>query len=138
MEQARIYQAKLKQLVNAVTGFRKLVDTDISGFNEVIKDGIKNGQIQKFEYRAELLWKTMKIYLKTYHEIDAVSPREVITEYHAIKKIDEVTSEAIFEMIKDRNSLSHMYKENYYNEAIVKLPEYLNVMIKVIDTLSVN
>lgn len=33
---------------------------DISNLDEVIRDGVKNEQIQKFEYCAELMRKSMK------------------------------------------------------------------------------
>src|SRR5438477_12129385 len=104
MEQTRRYQFKLKSLVKAVTGFKNLMEVDISGFNEILQDGIQNGQIQKFEYSTELLWKTIREYLLTFHQIESVSPKSAISEFLNTKNIDEPMYELLINMIKDRNT----------------------------------
>jgi len=42
---------------------------------------LKNGQVQKFEFTTELLWKMLKAFLLEWHGIDAASPKEVIRRY---------------------------------------------------------
>jgi nucleotidyltransferase substrate binding protein (TIGR01987 family) len=136
MEQTRRYQLKLTQLIKAVSGFKSLLEVDTTGFNETLKDGIKNGQIQKFEYSTELLWKTIREYLLAFHGIETVSPKSAISGFLSTKNIDEPAYEILINMIKDRNTLSHIYKEEDYSIIYTRLPEYLNSMIKVTDILA--
>ena len=56
MESSTTFENKLKVLEKALVGFSKLIQLPLGGLNEVHLDGIKNGQIQKFEYTIELLW----------------------------------------------------------------------------------
>ncbi len=127
--------SKLNQLIKAVTGFKKSLDLDVTGLNEVYKDTIKNGNIQKFEICVEILWKTIKKYLEIFYKIDAFSPMQIVKEFYGVKGIDEKIYEELIDMIKDRNLLSHVYNESEFEEVFKKLPEYLKTMINVIDIL---
>jgi hypothetical protein len=44
----------------ALKGFADLLAFDSDGMPEIARDGIENGRIQKFEYRAELFWKYVR------------------------------------------------------------------------------
>lgn len=81
MEQARSYKIKLKKLSKAVSGLRHVIEVDISGYSNVIKDAIKNGRVQKFEYCVELLWKAIKIFLFLNEKVNVKSPKQTIKEF---------------------------------------------------------
>jgi hypothetical protein len=81
MEQAKAYKYKLSRLIKAVAGFRKVVEIDVSKFNLLIKDAIKNARIQKFEYCTELLWKTIKTFLYLNDKVDVKTPAQTMKAF---------------------------------------------------------
>ncbi|MCK5456482.1 MAG: HI0074 family nucleotidyltransferase substrate-binding subunit [Melioribacteraceae bacterium] len=136
MEEKEKYKLKLKTLNNAIKGFSSLMEKDITLFDEVISDGLMNGRIQKFEYCSELLWKTAKKFLWIYDGIDAKSPKSTMKELFLANYIAEEEYEVLFEMINDRNRLSHIYKEGYFLEIHKKLINYLIIMKKLKNVIS--
>ena len=131
MEQKQIFQKKLQLYRKALSAFAEILQIDYSDFNEVVKDAIKNGQIQKFEYCTELTWKTIKRYLYIHHAIDAKSPRQSIKELYLVENQDEKEYELLMNMLDDRNRLSHEYSEDFFERIVEKLPAYLKVMKEV-------
>ena len=59
----------------------------LDGLNEVQFDGIKNGQIHKFEYTVELLWKTSGVFLAEIHGLPVRGPRDTFREMLAMNLI---------------------------------------------------
>lgn len=71
------FLVKLKTFRNAVDGFHDLLQVDLNKIREpILKDGVRNGQIQKFEYCTELTWKILKKFLYEFDGIDAKSPKD--------------------------------------------------------------
>ncbi len=131
MEQRERFQLRLNTLSKAISGYETALNIDISDFNSEVADAIKNGRIQKFEFSVELIWKTIKEYLSAVHGIEAKSPKQSIKEFYLIDVITEDEYELLLEMLDDRNKLSHIYKEEFFNEINSKLPGYLSIMKKV-------
>lgn len=76
--------------------------------NELDRDGV----IQRFEFTSELLWKTLRIFLKL-EGINTRTPRQCLEQAF---RIGIIKDEQIFlDMLEDRNRTSHIY-----NEAIAK------------------
>lgn len=94
---------------------------DISNLDEVIRDGVKNEQIQKFEYCAELMRKTLKLYLTEVKGIEARSPKEVVKAFYRYTSIGEEKYEILIQIIEDRNRLSHLYREELFSEVYQEL-----------------
>ena len=129
MEQARSYKIKLKKLSKAVSGLRHVIEVDISGYSNVIKDAIKNGRVQKFEYCVELLWKAIKIFLFLNEKVNVKSPKQTIKEFYNSGYINEDDYNTLIEMLDDRNNLSHVYNEKIFKDINKKFRRYLKVMI---------
>lgn len=138
MEQSEKYKFKLAAYEKAIQGFATSLLIDTSGFTGDVVDVIKNGRIQKFEYCSELTWKIIKIFLFEHHSIDANSPREAIKEFFLIKVIEDTDYELLIDMLNDRNKLSHIYKEEFFEEIHNKLKDYLGVMNVVLGVLKKN
>ena len=136
MEEKEKYKLRLNTLVAAMDGFSKLMEKDITLFDEIVSDGLMNGRIQKFEYCTELLWKTVKNFLWINDGIDSKSPKSTIKEFFLAGHIDKNEYELLFEMINDRNRLSHIYKEEYFVEIHNKLNKYLSIIRKTIGIIS--
>jgi len=131
MEQRDRFQLKLESLIKAITGFENSLNISLAEYNKEVSDVIKNGRIQKFEYSSELTLKAIKNYLYFFHSIDAKSPKHAIKEFYLLKAISQEEYEIMLNMLDDRNKLSHIYNEEYFDEINSKLPGYLTVMKKV-------
>ena len=131
MEQRELFQIKFESFRNALLGFEETLNIELFKFDVNIQDAIKNGRIQKFEYCTELTWKIIKRFLQLFHGIEAKSPKEAIKEFYLSNKLSEQNYETLLDIIDDRNRLSHIYKEEFFNEISEKLPEYFNIMKKV-------
>ncbi len=137
MEQAKRYELKLKIFEKALETFEKSLKVDLSKFSEIELDVFKNGQVQKFEYCVEICWKTVKAFLEGVHGLESVSPKSAFKVFFQIGSINEETCESLFEMINDRNRLSHIYENDIFNEIYKKLPTYLK-LLKSISTIIKN
>ncbi len=131
MEQLEIFNRKLDQVTKAIKSFENLLNHQLSDYDDIVIDGLKNGQLQKFEYCTELLWKIIKRYLFYNDGIDSNSPKGAAKEFYVAKHINEEEYELLIEMIDDRNKLSHIYDQKSFDEIISRLPNYLSFMKRV-------
>ncbi len=127
---------KLVQLNEAVTNFEDSLSLELSEFSEIAVDSIKSGQVQKFEFCTELLWKTLKIYLFEINGIDAKSPKMVIKEYFNLGLCSYKEYETIMEMLDDRNILSHIYKKEQFESIYNRIIHTLSILKSVIDVIN--
>lgn len=80
----------------------------------------KEGMIQRFEYTLELAWKTLKDKMEFDGLlIDRISPKMVIKEAFRAQYIDDITT--WFDMISDRNALSHRYDFSALEEILPEI-----------------
>jgi nucleotidyltransferase substrate binding protein (TIGR01987 family) len=131
MEQEQKFQLKLSVYKKALQSFFDTLQIDIQVFSPIVQDAIKNGRIQKFEYTTEMTWKLIKKYLYIFHNIDAKSPTQSVKEFFNINMVDEFTYEEILKMIEMRNRLSHIYREDYFEEIHSQLNHYYQIMQEV-------
>ena len=89
----------LQRLKEAVEEFKR------QGVSDVVRDGV----IQRFEFTYELAWKTTKVFLENTGIVDINSPKAAIKEAYAQKLIYDEKNWLL--MLNDRNTTSHMYKE---------------------------
>lgn len=116
MEQSQRFKYKLEVYEKALKGFDISLNIDLLGLSEEVIDTLKNGRIQKFEYCTELTWKVIKNFLYEYHGIDAKSPRESLKEFFLVGAVEESKYELLINILDDRNRLSHIYKEELFDE----------------------
>jgi nucleotidyltransferase substrate binding protein (TIGR01987 family) len=131
MEPADTLAARLTDFLSSLNTFERSLQLEMTKYEGVELDTIKNGQIQKFEYCIELCWKTIKVFLNTVHGVDAVSPKLTIKEFYRVALVNEQEYELLNEMLDDRNRLSHIYNELFFEDIYLKLNDYLVVMKKV-------
>ena len=135
MESDKSYKLKLDVLKEAVQTFEASLNIDLKKFSDTEVDAIKNGQIQKFEYCVELLWKTMQGYINEIIGEDISGPKPVIKSFFTHKIIDEKTYNLLYEIINARNSLAHIYDKNKFEEIYKKIFGYLPVIKEVLKHL---
>ncbi len=135
-------EIKLSQYKEALDGFEKLLNIDLKElkkkFGEVVIDGLKNGQAQKFEYCSELCWKIVKIFLYKNDGIDTRSPKRAIKEFYLAGYIDKDNYLKLFNIIDDRNKLSHIYNEKEFNDIADKFKDYLISLKTVYNVINKN
>jgi len=132
MERSKVFLERFSDFSKSLSSLAEALKLDLSKFNEVELDLVKNGQIQKFEYSIELCWKIIKTFLSEQHGIEAVSPKSAIKEFFGVNLLDEEEYELLIQMIDDRNRLSHIYNELFFNEIYSRLINYHSLMEKVI------
>ena len=138
MEQSKKYSFKLINFKNALNDFRDLMNINLNDYSGIILDGLKNGQIQKFECVVESSWKIIKAFLLIKHGIEVKTPKQSIKEFYNNQFINEEIYILLIDMIDKRNLLSHVYDKETFEEIHSKLSEYLSVLNKVLDVVDEN
>jgi nucleotidyltransferase substrate binding protein (TIGR01987 family) len=123
-------ELKMKELMSAINSFKNAMAIDVSSMNEVTTDAIYNGQIQKFEYTIELLWKILKANIKE-TGIDLNSPKSVLRHAFTFSKLSDEEKETALEMIDDRNKIAHEYKDYIMQVIHPKLKMYMELINKI-------
>lgn len=132
-----ILDKKIEFYRKALGSFNRLLHKDLSPIQDLdLLDGVKNGQIQKFEYCAELTWKVIKKFLLIHAGIDAKNPKESCKQFYKSNFIDEKNYLLLISMIDDRNNLSHLYSEEDFQRIHDKLNGYGSLMVQVLDTIA--
>ena len=128
-------KVKINMFTKAVNNFTESLKLDLDKYSEMERDLIKNGQIQKFEFSIELMWKTIKDYINEKYGLDISSPKIVIKVYFEKGHIDYDFYEKAIKAIDDRNKLSHIYKEEMFKEVYSNLKEYDILFKKIIENM---
>jgi len=115
---------KHAQLQKALIKWKEALDAPFSDLN-------RDAAIQRYEFTFELLWKTVKIYLKEQEGINCASPKSCMREMRLILDISEEDVEICLMMANDRNLSVHTYSEEMSNKLYNKLGKYLEISEKV-------
>lgn len=126
---------KLKDLESALSNFRDALTLEPALFPDLVADNIKSGQIQKFEFTVELLWKSVQVFLIEVDGIDVVTPKSVAKEFVEAGYCDYETYELFIRAINDRNQLSHIYRQEMAESIRQRLPEYVLVMERIVSVM---
>lgn len=130
------FTRKLKDLEAALSNFSDALTLEPALFPELVADSIKSGQIQKFEFTVELLWKTVQVFLFEVDGVDAVTPKSVAKEFAEAGYCDYETYELFIRAINDRNQLSHIYRQEMAETIRKRLPEYVRVIKQIVSVMS--
>jgi nucleotidyltransferase substrate binding protein (TIGR01987 family) len=103
MEQEVRWRQRLEDFESALLKLSEGLEKNT--FSELEKDGV----IQRFEFTFELAWKTLKDYLEDQGIIDVPSPKKALKK--AFQENLIVDGDLWLQMLEDRNSLSHLYKQ---------------------------
>ena len=103
------FQEKQAIFQKAVKNLTQAVDECNQTNNDLMRDGV----IQRFEYTAELAWKTVRMYLIEEGILDAKTPKAIMKEAYAIGLISNDTEWN--NLLNSRNLTSHIYDEQNAN-----------------------
>lgn len=126
---------KLNDLGSALSNFRNALTLEPALFPDLVADNIKSGQIQKFEFTVELLWKTTQVFLFEVDGIDVVTPKSVAKEFVEAGYCDYKAYELFIRAINDRNQLSHIYRQEMAETIRLRLPEYVCLIEQVFNIM---
>ncbi len=129
------YQARLKKLKPAVKDLELALEEDLSKFSSRQQDLFRNGQVQKFEFSIELLWKTVKAYLFEKKGIDEIAPKSIIKAFYQSENLASNDYEKLLSMIDDRNLLSHVYSEKDFLEIYSHLVDHVKTIRHVVNLI---
>ncbi len=122
------FQIKLNNYKNALARLHESIEDSKKYDNLTFRDGV----IQRFEFTAELAWKTIREYLLTEKVADINSPKSVMREAY---NMDVITNDiGWLQILDDRNSTSHIYNEDDANDVYKRI---ITTHIKLFDELSV-
>jgi nucleotidyltransferase substrate binding protein (TIGR01987 family) len=133
MERSKKLNAKIELMKKVTSDTHHAVHRDISNItDEEILDTLKNGQLQKFEYTLELIWKTLKSFLKEEKGIIVQGSKDTFREIAPFIELSPDMISNILKIIDDRNSLAHEYEEFIMSNIYPKLKGYLDLLVKVV------
>lgn len=102
--------------------------------HEDLENGlIVDGTIQRFEFTIELYWKALKRLLAK-EGIDARTPRETLKEAYQVGWLKN--EQAWLQMLRDRNSTSHVYDEEMARKIVQNIKRYYPEMKETFEQLS--
>ena len=113
-----------ENLRRALDGFSRALAIDGTAYPEFVRDVIDNGRIQKFEYCCELFWKHLRGCLLDEGLDVPNSPRAAIKAGLDRGFVAEVDYQAALDLMADRNTCSHVYRQAILPVIVGRLPEY--------------
>lgn len=116
---------KLEQLKKAIQAWKMALE-------EPYSDIARDASIQRYEFTFELLWKTVKIFLKEFEGIECQFPKSCFREARLFLKLTEKEIETCLRMTEDRNVSVHVYSEKKAKALYEKLDSYLKISEKII------
>lgn len=117
---------------NLEKAFDKLRDGAENAKDELDKDGV----IQRFEFTFELLWKTLKIFLRD-RGIEVKTPKDSMAESFKVGWIQD--EETFLDMLEDRNKTSHIYDKETSEVIFERIKSrYVRAVKEVLDKLKKN
>lgn len=124
------FEMKFRNFQNATGRLKEAVDD----FDSLKRLSIRDGAIQRFEFTAELAWKTLREYLLEQGCVGINTPKAVMSEAFAADIIDN--EKGWLGMINDRNMTSHIYDENEADEIFGRIKnEYLDMFRELLKKL---
>jgi len=105
-------------------------------FEDILKEPysviVRDAAIQRFEYTFEIVWKTLKEFLKEKEGVIANSPKLAFREALAVGILSEEESKKCLEMTDDRNDIAHTYNVAVAEKIFASLNEYCKLMKKIL------
>lgn len=103
------FQTKLNNYTKALVRLHEAIEEEKISESLAVRDGA----IKRFEFTAELAWKTIREYLLTESIKDINSPKKVMMEAFNNDIIND--ADGWIQILDDRNSTSHIYDEDDAN-----------------------
>ncbi len=125
------FQTKFNNFQNALAALKEAV----SDFDKTALLSVRDGVIQRFEFTAELAWKTVREYLIDEGIAEINTPKSVMKAAFAANLIDD--ENGWIGILNDRNTTSHIYDEEKADRIFERIRnKHIALFTKLSDTLS--
>ena len=125
------FQTKLNNFQNALVALKEAV----SDFDKTALLSVRDGVIQRFEFTAELAWKTVREYLIDEGIAEINTPKSVMKAAFAANLVDD--EDGWIRILNDRNATSHIYDEDEADKIFERIRnKHIALFTKLSDTLS--
>lgn len=114
-------QQKMDNLGNALIQLKSALEEPIDKKMIVV-----DGTIQRFEFCYELFWKTLKAFLEKEGIEAAATPKQVFQEAYRVSWIKD--EPMWLQMMRDRNTSSHVYDKAVALEIYQRVIKYSSIM----------
>jgi nucleotidyltransferase substrate binding protein (TIGR01987 family) len=125
-------------LKNAFSRLKESYDKTINYQNTADYSFFRDSTIQRFEFTIEILWKTVKEFLKLKEGIECRSPKSCIRDFFGSGYLSSQDVVTLLEAIDDRNLTSHTYHEEIADKIFQNIKKYLPVIKSVINEIEKN
>lgn len=115
-------------LRRALDGLVMALTIDTAVYPEFVRDVIDSGRIQKFEYCVELFWKYLRSTLLAEGLDVPNSPKATIKVGLDRGVVTDVEYQQALDMIADRNTCSHVYRQVILPVILARLSDYCGLM----------
>ena len=125
------FQTKFHNFKNALTA----LEVAVSDFDKTALLSVRDGAIQRFEFTAELAWKTVREYLIDEGIAEINTPKSVMKAAFAANLVDD--EDGWIGILNDRNTTSHIYDEEEADKIFERIrSNHIALFTKLSDTLS--
>jgi nucleotidyltransferase substrate binding protein (TIGR01987 family) len=128
----------LSDLKNAFSRLKESYDKTINSQNTADYSFFRDSTIQRFEFTIEILWKTVKEFLKLKEGVECRSPKSCIRDFFGSGYLSSQDVVTLLEAIDDRNLTSHTYHEEIADKIFQNIKKYLPVIKSVINEIEKN
>jgi nucleotidyltransferase substrate binding protein, HI0074 family len=128
----------LSDLKNAFSRLKESYDKTINSQNTADYSFFRDSTIQRFEFTIEILWKTVKEFLKLKEGVECRSPKSCIRDFFGSGYLSSQDVVTLLEAIDDRNLTSHTYHEEVADKIFQNIKKYLPVVKSVINEIEKN
>lgn len=112
---------------------------DVNSLGEALgapkSDLTRDATIKRFEYTFELLWKTVKMYLRDAFGVNVFSPKECFRELRRNQKISDSDTEVLLQMADDRNEIIHTYNEKFADALYTRIKKDYSRLIVLVQKI---
>lgn len=125
-----------ENLARALAGLSQALALDGGVYPEFVRDVLDAGRIQKFEYCVELFWKHLRSCLVAEGLDVPNSPKAAIKAGLDRGFVMESDYQPALDMISDRNTCSHVYRQALVPGIPGRLPDHCRLMQSILARLS--
>lgn len=119
---------KLQLLSKALKSLEKVL-------SEPYSDIVRDATIQRFEFTFELLWKSIKLFIREEKNVNCDYPKQCFRELRGVLDISDSGIETCLQMCDSRNFSVHLYSENMSRNLYRKINSYYKISNKVYDLI---
>jgi len=117
-----------QNLKRALAGLAEALALNVETYPDFVRDVLDNGRIQKFKYCVELFWKYLRSCLLA-EGIDVPnSPRGAVKAGLERGFVLECEYQPVLDLITDRNTCSHIYRQSLIPGILARLPAHCAAM----------